>query len=64
MIKVPPREKLKRQSDNTKHATENFDYTTIADRLKTVGWSNNSNPTVVVKPVYERSAFPLTAAAV
>ena len=47
-----------------KNATKNFDYTTIADRLMTVSWSNSSHPTRVVKPVYERSTFPLTAAAV
>ena len=41
-----------------------FDYTTIADRLRTVSWSNSSHPTGVVKPVYERSTFPLTATAV
>ena len=47
--------------DNIKNATKNFDYTTIADRLRTVSWSNRSYPTGVVKPVYERSTFPLTA---
>ena len=47
-----------------KNATKNFDYTTIADRLRTVSWSNSSHPTGVVKPVYERSTFPLTATAV
>ena len=47
-----------------KNATENLDYTTIADRPRTVGWSNSSHPTGVVKPVYERSTFPLTATAV
>ena len=47
-----------------KHATKNFDYTTVADRLRTVSWSNSSYPTGVVKPVYERSTFPLTATAV
>ena len=26
-----------------------FDYTTIADRLRTVSWSNNSHPTDVVQ---------------
>ena len=40
---------------------KNFDYTTIADRLRTVSWSNDIYPTGVVKPVYERSTFPLTA---
>ena len=47
-----------------KNATKNFDYTTIADRLRTVSWSNSSHPTGVVRPVYERSTFPLTATAV
>ena len=30
---------------------QNFDYTTIADRLRTVSWSNESHPTGVVKTV-------------
>ena len=63
-IKAPtPTEKSKTQRDNTKNATKNFDYTTITDRLRTVSWSNNSHPTGVVKTVYERSTFPLTATA-
>ena len=57
-------EKSKQQRDNTKNATKHFDYTTIADRLRTVSWSNNNHPTGVVKPVYERSTFPVTAIAV
>ena len=57
-------EKSKKYRDNIKNATKNFDYTTIADRLMTVSWSNSSHPTGVVKPVYERSTFPLTATAV
>ena len=52
-------EKSKKQRDNIKNATKNFDYTTIADRLRTFSWSNSSYPTGVVKPVYERSTFPL-----
>ena len=46
-----------------KNATKNFDYTTIADRLMAVSWSDNSNPTGVVKPVYGYPTFPLTAKA-
>ena len=42
--------KYKKQRDNTKNATKNFDYTTIVDRLRTVSLSNNSYPTSVVKP--------------
>ena len=33
---LTPTEKSKKQRDNTKNATKNFDYTTIADRLRTV----------------------------
>ena len=43
-----------------KNATKNFDYKTIADRLRTVSWSNNSHPTGVVKPVNGYPTFPLT----
>ena len=43
-----------------KNATKKFDYTTIADRLKTVSWGNNIHPTGVVKPVYGIQTFPLT----
>ena len=47
-----------------KNATKNFDYTTIADRLRTVSWGNDSHPTGVVKPVYGIPTFQLTAKAV
>ena len=39
-------QKIEKSSDATKH----FDYTTIADWLGTVSWSNDSHPTGVVKP--------------
>ena len=65
VTKTPsPTEQSKKQMWQHKNATKNFDYTTIADRLRTVSWSNSSHPTGVVKPVYERSTFPLTATAV
>ena len=54
-------EKSKKQRENIKHDTKNFDYTAIADRFRTAIWSNSTYPTGVVKPVYERSTFPLTA---
>ena len=57
-------EKSNKQRDNIKNATKNFDYTTIADRLSTVSWSNRSYPTCVVKPVYKRSTLPLTTTVV
>ena len=65
MTKAPtPPEKPTKQRDNIKNASKNFDYITIADRLRTVSWSNTSHPTGVVQPVYERPTFPLTATAV
>ena len=46
MTKAPtPTKKSKTQRDNKKNATKNFDYTTIADRLRTVSWGNDSHPT-------------------
>ena len=46
------------------NATKNSDYTTIADRLRTVSWGNDSHPPAVVKPVYGIPTFPLTEKAV
>ena len=57
-------QKIRKPIDNTKTPPKNFDYTTIADRLKTVSCSNNSNPNDLVKPVYVYPTFPLTAKAV
>ena len=56
--------KIQKQRDNIKNTKKTFDYTTIADRLSTVSWSNSTQPTGVVKHVYERLTFPLTATAV
>ena len=65
MTKAPtPTEKSKKQRDNTKTQPKIFDYTTIADPLRTVSWGNDSHPTGVVKPVYGISTFPLTTIAV
>ena len=64
MTKAPtPTEKSKKHRDNIcKNATKNFDYTRIADRLRTVSVGVTAvNPTGVVKPVYVRTTFPLTA---
>ena len=43
-----PTEMSKGQSDNINNATKKFDYTAVADRLRTVSWSNYSQPTGVV----------------
>ena len=41
-------EMSKGQNDNTNNATKKkFDYTAIADRLRTVSWSNYGHPGVV-----------------
>ena len=53
MTKAPtPTEMSKGQSDNADNATKKFDKTAIADRLRTVSWSNYSHPTGVVYQVY------------
>ena len=56
-------ENLQKQSDNTKNI-KSFDYKTIADLLRTVTWSNNSNPTGVAKPDYRIPTFPQITKAV
>ena len=62
MTKAPtPTEKSIKQRDNTKTSPN---YTTIAIRLRTVSWDNDSHPTGVVKPVYGIPTLPLTAKAV
>ena len=53
MTKAPtPAGMPKGQSDNTNNATKKFDDTAVADRLRTVSWSNNDHPTGVVNLVY------------
>ena len=48
-----PTEMSKGQSNNTNNATKKFDNTAVADRLRTVSWSNYGHPTGVVNLVYE-----------
>ena len=57
-----PAEMSKGQSDNTNNATKSY-YTAIADRLRTVSWSNYGHQTGVVTGV-TGPKFPLTAIAV
>ena len=53
MTKAPtPTEVSKGLGDNTNNATKKFNYTAIADRLKTVSWSNYSHPTGVLCRFY------------
>ena len=50
--------KIRKATWQQKTATKNYDYTTIADRLKTVSWSNDSYHTGVVKPGSQPSHLP------
>ena len=53
MTKAPtPAEMSKGQGDNTNNATKKFDYTAVAERLRTVSWSNYGHPTCVVYRFY------------
>ena len=53
MTKAPtPIEMSKGQNDSTNNATKKFDYRAVADRLRTVSWSNYGHPTGVVNLVY------------
>ena len=53
MTKAPTPTKMSIwQSDNTNNATKKLDYTAVADRLRTVSWSNYGHQTGVVNLVY------------
>ena len=52
--------KIKAPTWQHKNATKNFDYTTIADRLRTVSWGNENHQTGVVKQVYGIPTIPIT----
>ena len=47
-----------------KDTTKHVNYTTIADRLRIVSWSNNNHPTGVDKQVYGYPTIPLMTKAV
>ena len=64
LTKAPkPAEMSKGQSDNTNNATKKFDYTALADRLRTVSWSNYGHRTGVVNR-FTCPTFSLPATAV
>ena len=46
-----PTEMSEVQSDNTNNATKKFDYTAIADRLRTVSWNTYSHLNGVVNRI-------------
>ena len=53
MTKTPIPTEHSQNQWTTQKRHQKLKYTTIADRLRKVSWSNNSHPTGVVKPVYE-----------
>ena len=44
--------KARQKKRKHKNANKNLDHTTIVKRFRTVSWSNDSHPTVVVKPLF------------
>ena len=58
------RQKTPKSNLTTQNATKNVDYRTIADRLRTVNWGNDSHPTGVVKPVNGIPTLPFTTTVV
>ena len=58
MTKNPLSTENSKTNGQHKTATKNFDYTTIADRLRTVSWSNNSHQTGVIKPSLKGTNLP------
>ena len=59
MTKNPMTTENSKTNGQHKNATKNFDYTTIADRLETFGWNNNSHPTGVVKSGLKGTNLPI-----
>ena len=45
---LTPTKKSNKEKWQHKRATKNFDYTTIADDIRTVSWSDDSHPAEVV----------------
>ena len=61
MTKSPyTHQKIQKATWQHKNATKNFDYITIADRLRTVSWGNGNHQTGVVKPVNGIPTLQLT----
>ena len=63
MTKAPAPTENPKSNGTGQKRHQNFDHTAIADGLRTVSWSNINHPTIVIKPVYERSSFQLTTTA-
>ena len=60
MTKAPtPTEMSKGQSDNINSATKKFDYTAVAERLRTVSWSNYGHLTGVNDKISSFIIYPV-----
>ena len=60
MTKAPTSAEMsKGRGDNTNNATKKFDYTAIADRLRTVSWSNDGLPTATQQRNEQTKGSPL-----
>ena len=64
MAKPLHQQTIPQSNVTTQKRNKNFEYTTIADRLKTVSFGNDSHPTGVVKPVNGIPSIQLTATVV
>ena len=53
--------KIQNATRQHKNATKNFDYITIASRLRSVGWGNGNHLAGAVTPIYGVPTFLLTA---
>ena len=51
-LQIPKWDRTMCPEDNTNNATKKFDYRVVADKLRTVSWSNYGHPTGVVNLVY------------
>ena len=56
-IEAPTPPENPKNNVTTQKRHQNFDYTTIVDRHRTVSWDNDSHPTGVVKSVYGIQSF-------
>ena len=61
---LKPTENSKQSKVTTQKRHQKFDYTAIADGLRTVSWRKDRHVTGVVKQIYVISIFPLTGKAV
>ena len=58
MTKAPTSAEISKGKEKTNNATKKFDYTAIADRLRTVVWNNYDHPTGVLYRFY-RAHLPI-----